>query len=495
MIGSSNKLAASRTRREFVKAVSAGSLLFGAQPGLGWCGYLNGTPQTVSVWLTGRDHRHVLADSVVWKPLDVARADAIYLDASGAKQEILGFGGAMTDATCYLLSRMRTEARSSLMHELFAADAMALNVCRTTIGASDYSVSPYSYDESPDPDPELKKFSIDHDRAYILPMLLEARRVNPELFLFSSPWSPPGWMKSSNTLFGGTIREANFGAYADYFRRFLMDYKVAGVEINAVTVQNEVDSEQQGRMPQCLWGQQDEVAFAKDYLGPTLRKAGLRTKIWVLDHNYDLWGRALDELSDARLADVVDGVAWHGYLGHPSAMSLVHDQHPDKNAYWTEGGPDITQPDYQTDWAKWGETFNGILNNWSRSITAWNLVLDEHGKPNIGPFSCGGTVTLEGSGSIVRGGQYWALSHFSRHVKRGAKVIPSTSMEPLPSGGALLDQDKSTALTHSAFRNPDGDMVVVLANRGGQRQVQVVLGGRSVDIAAPPDSLMTLRWS
>jgi glucosylceramidase len=176
-------------------------------------------------------------------------------------------------------------------------------------------------------------------------------------------------------------------------------------------------------------------------------------------------------------------------------MSLVHDQHPDKNAYWTEGGPDITQPDYQTDWAKWGETFNGILNNWSRSITAWNLVLDEHGKPNIGPFSCGGTVTLEGSGSIVRGGQYWALSHFSRHVKRGAKVIPSTSMEPLPSGGALLDQDKSTALTHSAFRNPDGDMVVVLANRGGQRQVQVVLGGRSVDIAAPPDSLMTLRWS
>jgi glucosylceramidase len=202
----------------------------------------------------------------------------------------------------------------------------------------------------------------------------------------------------------------------------------------------------------------------------------------------------LDELSDAQLANAIDGVAWHGYLGHPSAMSLVHKQHPDKNAYWTEGGPDITQADYQTDWAKWGELFNGILNNWARSITAWNLVLDEHGKPNIGPFPCGGTVTLEASGKIVRSGQYWALCHFSRHVRRGAKVIATNSMEPLPSGGALLDENKSVALTHSAFRNPDGSLVVVLANRGEQRQTQLVLAGSSLDLVVPPDSLMTIEW-
>jgi glucosylceramidase len=248
-------------------------------------------------------------------------------------------------------------------------------------------------------------------------------------------------------------------------------------------------------MPQCLWGQQDEIAFAKDYLGPALLGAGLKTKIWILDHNYDLWGRVLDELSDARLAETIDGVAWHGYLGHPSAMSLVHDQHPDKNAYWTEGGPDISQPDYQTDWAKWGELFNGILNNWSRSITAWNLVLDEHGKPNIGPFPCGGTVTLDGSGKIVRSGQYWALSHFCRHVKRGARVIATNSMEPLPSGGALLDQGKGSSLSHSAFRNPAGDMVVVLANRGDQRQTQLVGGAKALDLVVPADSVMTLRWT
>ncbi len=262
-------------------------------------------PQTVSVWVTGPDGHHVQRDLAGWKPLEIARANAIFVDESSVKQDILGFGGAMTDATCYLLSRMPEEQRSALMHELFAADAMALNVCRTTIGASDYSVSPYSYDESPEPDPQLKKFSIDHDRTYILPMLREAWHVNPELFLFSSPWSPPGWMKSSNTLFGGTIREANFGPYADYFRRFLTDYKSAGVEIDAVTVQNEVDSEQQGKMPQCIWGQQVEIAFAKQFLAPTLRAAGLQTKIWMLDYNYDLWGRVLDELSDAQLANAI----------------------------------------------------------------------------------------------------------------------------------------------------------------------------------------------
>jgi glucosylceramidase len=381
------------------------------------------------------------------------------------------------------------------MHDLFATDAMALNVCRTTIGASDYSVSPYSYDESAEADPDLKNFSIDHDRAYILPVLKQARAINPELFLFSSPWSPPAWMKSNKSLFGGTMRSNNFPAYAEYFRRFLEDYKAAGVTIDAVTVQNEVDSEQQGKMPQCMWGQQDEIEFVKKFLGPNLRKAGLQTKIWCLDHNYDLWGRALDELSDADFSQYIDGIAWHGYLGHPSSMSLVHDQFPQKNAYWTEGGPDITQPDYQTDWAKWGELFNGILNNWAKSITAWNLVLDQNGKPNIGPFPCGGTVTLDtGTNRFTPSGQYWAMAHFSKHIRRGARVIASNSMEPAPGGGALLDQNKSTALTHSAFLNPDGSMVLVLANRGDRRQIQIVQGGNSLDIVVPADSLLTLEF-
>jgi glucosylceramidase len=211
-------------------------------------------PGPVGVWATYGDRRHAGSDAIPWQPLRLQTADAIVLDPSTIKQEVLGFGGAFTDAACYVISQMPDAQRASLLRELFSPGEMALNVCRTTLGASDYSRSAYTYDESNSPDPELKNFSIDHDRAYILPTLREARSINSTLFLFSSPWSPPGWMKSSNTIFGGAMRFKYLEPYAAYFLRFLSAYQAAGVEIDAVTVQNEVDSEQEGNMPQCQWG-------------------------------------------------------------------------------------------------------------------------------------------------------------------------------------------------------------------------------------------------
>ncbi len=219
----------------------------------------------------------------------------------GSCRSYRGNGGALTDATCYVLSQLSTEERGTMMHDLFSASEMGLSVCRTCIGASDYSRTAYTFDESDTPDPELKKFSIDHDKAYILPVLREARKTNPELFLFSSPWSPPGWMKSSGTMLGGAMRKHSYEPYAQYFLKFLEAYRAEGVRIDAVTVQNEVDADQDGKMPACLWGQEYEIEFVKDHLGPVLRGAGLKTKIWVLDHNYSLWGRAIAELSDPKV--------------------------------------------------------------------------------------------------------------------------------------------------------------------------------------------------
>jgi glucosylceramidase len=377
-----------------------------------------------------------------------------------------------------------------VMHDLFAPDAMAMNVCRTCIGASDYSRTLYSFDESPEPDPELAKFSIDHDKAYILPVLREARKQNPGLFLFSSPWSPPGWMKANNSMLGGGMRKLSFPPYARYFLKFLEGYQAEGVTIDAVTVQNEVDAEQDGRMPACLWAQEEEAEFVSRHLGPALRKAGRSTKIWVIDHNYNLWGRAIGELSDSAAYEYIEGIAWHGYLGEPSAISRVHDAFPEKSAYWTEGGPDINSPDYATDYARWAKTFNEILRNWARSITAWNLALDEKGKPNIGPFSCGGTVTLDSAThKVTKSGQYWAFAHFSRHVRRGAKVIATN--------GVGVDAGKSGAasVSHVAVRNPDGSFALVLANIGPEARVQLVLGSNAIDLELPADSVHTLEWA
>lgn len=478
------------SRRVFLKTASATAAALAISTRVpAWAGQATASGP-VRIWASFRDRRYVPSAQLAWKPAAGIAADAIVLDPSATKQEILGFGAALTDATCYVLSQLSEAEREPVMHDLFAPGEMALNVCRTCIGSSDYSRSAYTFDESDQPDPELKKFSIDHDKAYILPILRDARKVNPELFLFSSPWSPPGWMKSSGTILGGAMRKHSYDPYARYFLRFLEAYKADGVSIDAVTVQNEVDADQDGRMPACQWGQEYEIEFVKDHLGPAIRKSGLPTKIWVIDHNYNLWGRAIAELSDPAAYDYIDGIAWHPYVGDPSAMTRVHDAFPQKNAYWTEGGPDVTAPDYQTDFTNWADKFNGILRNWSRSITAWNLALDEKGNPNIGPFPCGGVITIDNAThKVTRSGQYWAFAHFSKHLRRGAKVIATNGV------GDAEGHATTAAVSHTAFRNPDGSFVVVLANRGLEKRVQLVLGSSALDLDLPADSVHTLQWS
>jgi len=434
-------------------------------------------------WITCGEERFKELAVQPWRTARGASAQAtVQVDSSKRFQSILGFGGAFTDASCFLFSRMDPAPRQALLEELFGLHGLRLSAGRTSIGSSDYSLTAYSFDDSATPDPELQNFSIAHDRDYILPMIREAIRINPELFLFSTPWSPPGWMKSSGSLLGGAMRKKYFAAYAQYFVKFIEAYKAEGVPIGAVTTQNEVDTEQEGRMPAALWGQEYEAGFVKEFLGPALRNASLDTKIWLLDHNYNLWGRVLDELSDPGVFEQVDGVAWHGYMGTPDAMSRVHDAFPSKGAYWTEGGPDVAAPDYASDWAKWSGIYAGILKNWARCIVAWNLVLDEKGKPNLGPFSCGGVVTLDSkTQQIIRSGQYWAFAHYSKVVRRVAQVIATSGELP--------------GIEHVAFANPAGDYVLVLTNQGGEREIECSFEGKSMTVTLPMNSVVTLQWS
>lgn len=394
---------------------------------------------------------------------------------------MLGFGAAFTDAACYTFNRLEPAAREGLFHELFHPSEMGLNVCRTCIGSSDYSTEVFSYDEG-QPDPEMKRFSIAHDQAYVLPMLREARKVNPELFLFSSPWSPPGWMKAGGSMLGGSMRQPYYAAYAQYFLKFLQSYAAEGVPIQAVTVQNEVDTDQDARMPACLWPQEYEIAFVKKHLGPVLEKSGITTQIWILDHNYNLWGRAVDELEDPDLRKFCNSVAFHGYVGMPEMMSRVREAFPQVQLYWTEGGPDYTAPDYASDWVQWGRTYTQVLRNWCRGITGWNLALDEKGRPNIGPFTCGGLVTVDSrTKEITRSGQYWAFAHFSRNVQRGARRFESA--------GTVA------GVEHVGFENPDGRKVLILTNSSDAKSVTLKLANRSANISLPANSISTLSWN
>jgi glucosylceramidase len=468
------------SRRDFLKISAGSAAAVATASALPILANAAGPDGDLSLWITDENRRLQRAPSVEWKPAPGSNANTVTLDPGNKFQEILGFGAAFTDAACYTVNRLDPGAREKLLHGLFHPSEMGLSVCRTCIGSSDYSTQVYSYDEG-DPDPDLTRFSIEHDRAYILPILREARKANPDLFLFSSPWSPPGWMKSNRSMLGGNMQRHYMASYANYFVKFLQGYEAEGVPVQAVTVQNEVDTDQDGRMPACTWPMEYEADFVRNFMGPAFERSGIKTKIWLIDHNYNLWGRALGELETSDVRRYSNSIAWHGYVGKVEWIDRVRAVYPDVEMYWTEGGPDYTDPHYLTDWADWSKTFAGILRHWCRAITAWNLALDEKGRPNIGPFSCGGLVTIDStSKAISYSGQYWAFAHYSRFIRRGARRVDSQS---------------TSDLDHVAFENLDGKRVLVLTNTGASRDCQVRLGDKAAIISLSPKSVTTVEWS
>ncbi|MBE7220739.1 MAG: hypothetical protein INR64_19905, partial [Caulobacteraceae bacterium] len=344
---------------------------------------------------------------------------------------MLGFGSAFTEGACTVLSAMSASARAALLGEVYGPAGLNLSVARSCIGASDYSTHAFSYDEGSTPDPTLQRFSIAPDRPAVIPVLQELQRERPDLFLFASPWSPPAWMKYGGSMLGGSIRPENLAVYARYIGRYLDAYAAEGVRVQAVTVQNEIDADQGGRMPAAAWPQETDSLYMSTHLGPELARRGGRTRMWMLDHNYNLAGRVLDQLADPRVNAVVDAVAWHGYVGAPTEMTRVHDAFSTKGAHWTEGGAMVDDPDYLTGWTKWAQTIAGVLNNRAQSFTTWNVALDEHGRPNIGPFTCGGLVTVRSSDhAVVRTGLYYALGHYARVIARGDRILASRAVRP-----------------------------------------------------------------
>lgn len=466
------------SRRYLVRAAATASAALALRPALALAettiaGYAR-------VFVTaGETKRHAPAPDL---PIGELRpsssiADQVQVDRTQRMQEMLGFGSALTDASCFLLNSMMPDARQRFLLDTFSPNAMNLSVGRTSIGASDYSREVYSYDDVPD-DLAMQHFSIAHDEAYILPMLREMRRINPDLFLLSSPWSPPGWMKTYGSMLGGWMQYKSMAPYALYLCRFVEAYRVAGVPVQALTCQNEIETDQGGSMPATYWPPELEADFIRDHLGPMLKARHDHVQVWLLDHNYDLWKRVRWQMQDAGLRPFVDGVAWHGYIGTPDMMSRLHDAVPDLPFFWTEGGPDITDAKYTYDWLRWGSTFTGALANGCRAIITWNLLLDPQGKPNIGPFSCGGLVTLNADGGLTMSGQYWALRHLSQHVRRGAVRVSSHS--------------DASELSHIAFENPDHTLVVVLTNSGEERDVRLVLGARETRVHLESHSVTTV---
>ncbi|HEV8401035.1 MAG TPA: glycoside hydrolase family 30 beta sandwich domain-containing protein [Gemmatimonadales bacterium] len=443
----------------------------------------------MQVWLTTGDRAKLLA-----REPDVRFTDGsgsgfgITVDTATVYQEIVGFGAAITDASAWLIQHKLTPvARDALLRDLFGAEpGIGFSFTRLTIGASDFSLRHYSLDDMPpgQTDSTLTNFSIEPNRAELLPVVKQAVAINPGLKIMASPWSAPGWMKTTGSLIQGTLRPEAYGLFAEYFRRYIAAYAAEGVPIYAITVQNEPHYE-----PADYPGMRLEPAararFVGQYLGPLFAREGIETLILDWDHNWDEPQSPLAVLADTVARGYIAGVAWHCYGGDVSAQTTVHDAHPDKDAYFTECSGGAWAPVFADNllWTVRNLVIGGT-RGWARGVLMWNLALDESYGPHTGGCgNCRGVVTINsGDGAVTRNEEYYALAHASRFVRPGARRIASTAVP---------------GLDNVAFRNADGSKVLIVANAATEPRafsVHWAGAGKSVNYTIPAVAVVTLTW-
>jgi glucosylceramidase len=444
---------------------------------------------TVEVWLTTGDGHTKLQrqPDISLTPGTGSNSLQIQVDESIEYQQMDGFGAALTDSSAWLISNtLDVTQTTNLMNKLFSpTEGIGISYLRLPMGASEFVTSThYTYDDLPPglTDTDLVSFSIAPDRAYIIPILRQARSVNPQLKLMASPWSAPAWMKSPETLYGGSLRPVYYGVYATYFVKFIQAYQAEGIPIDAVTVQNE-PHHTDGSYPTMRMEASEQVDFVADYLGPAFDQAGIRTKILTWDHNWDEPAYALEVLSDSRARRYAAGSAWHCYAGAPGAQTSVYEAHPDKNIYFTE----CTGGDWDTDFVSvlvWNlrNLFIGAVRHWAKTVLLWNLALDEnHGPHNGGCDNCRGVVTIHPDGTADYSVEYYIIGHLSKFVTPGAHRIASN----------MYDGQIETI----AFRNPNGSKVLIVLNSDTTSlPVDVNWSARHFSYDLPAQSVATFKW-
>ena len=440
----------------------------------------------VQVWLTdlATTSRLTPQPGLSFQRAGAASASTVAIDDRRTYQAMIGFGASLTDSSATLLAdSLDASQRATLMKELFdPQDGIGLDMLRQPMGASDFALANYSYDDTA---PDLADFSIAHDREAVLPVLKEILALHPDLLLFATPWSPPGWMKTSGQMVGGTLLPARRDALAGYFVKFIEAYAAEGVKIDFVTPQNEPHFSPAG-YPGMHMEWDEQAAFIKDNLGPALAAAGLAgsTRILVWDHNWNDAYYATNVLADAAARAFVAGSAFHCYEGDVSAQTPVHDQHPELGLWMTECSDGEWNGGYDGRLAHGIELVIGATRNWAKGVLMWNLALDENFGPHTGGCgNCRGVVTISSTGAITHNVEYYALGHASRFVRAGAHRVASTSgIEGVES---------------VAFKNADdGSKVLVVVNTAAvDRTVVVRWNGQMAQYVLVAGAVATFHWT
>ena len=367
-------------------------------------------------------------------------------------QTIIGFGAAITEAAGYAFNKLPQAKKENLINDYFSKDGLNYSLARLPIGSCDFSIKSYSYASKRN----LSDFSIEKDKKYIIPLLKEAVKKNPDLELLASPWSPPWFMKNTFILtLGGMLRSKYRQTWADYFVKYINSYKNEGLNIKYLTIQNEPNAIQ--KWESCLYDSKHEADFAINYLYPALKKNNLDSKILIWDHNKDrIVKRATEEFSINGSNEAISGIAFHYYSGdHFENLKIFRDLYSDKLLIHTEcctGYSGFKQCDEIPNAELYAHEIIGDLNSGANGFIDWNIMLDHEGGPNHKKNFCNSPVMLnKDSSDYIKNLSFTYIGHFSKFIQVGAEKIEYSKYT-----------DK---LEITAFKNPDNSIVVVIMNK------------------------------
>ncbi|RNA66651.1 glycoside hydrolase family 30 protein [Alteribacter keqinensis] len=406
----------------------------------------------------------------------------VTLNPDRTYQEWMGFGGAFTEAAGYSLSKVSDEHRKDIIKAYFnPALGLGYSLGRTHIHSCDFALGNYTYVE--ENDETLKTFSIEREQKYVLPFIREAvEEAGQPLTLLASPWSPPGWMKTTGEMnHGGKLKPEYAGLWAEYYAKYIEAMEAEGIPIWGVSVQNEPAAKQV--WDSCLYTAEEERDFIKDHLGPTLARHQMGDKkIIIWDHNRDIIvERAETVLSDPEAAQYVWGTGNHWYVSEEfENLSVVHEKFPDKHLLFTEGCIEggVQLGAWHTG-ERYARNIIGDMNNWLEGFIDWNLVLDEKGGPNHVGNYCDAPVIVDTKNDEVHyNSSYYMIGHFSKFIKPGARRI---HLEKQVDG-----------LSMTAFKNEDGSIVFVVLNETEEDvSFSLQIDSQSADVVSTKRSIGT----
>ncbi|GAB2763276.1 glucosylceramidase [Actinomadura fibrosa] len=409
---------------------------------------------------------------------------SIKVTTSETFQTVEGFGFTLTGGSAEVINTLNSTKKQELLEQLFgnSENAIGISYLRISVGASDLNSSTFSYNDLPagETDEDLSEFSLEPDMDGVISLLREILEINPNIGIMATPWSPPVWMKDNQSTIGGNLLPQYYDVYANYLVKYVQEMEKLGIEIDALTPQNE--PLHAGNNPSMHMTASEQAEFIKNSLGPAFRAAELDTKIIIYDHNADNPGYPIAVLNDAGARQYISGSAFHLYAGDISALSTVHDAYPNKDIYFTEQYT-ASNGDFGGD-LKWHlkNVIIGSMRNWSKTALEWNLANNTSFGPHTegGCTTCKGAITVTSSSSYLQNVGYYIIAHVSKFV---------------PVGSVRISSNIIGNLQNVAFRTPSGEKVLIVLNDGNSfESFNIEYDGKKVTTGLNQGAVGTFVW-